>query len=212
MRGPRGSDVMARLGDIQTAMRILVIYAHPLRTSFLAALRDTAIETLRLRQHQVDELDLYADKFDPVMSPETYSHYLDTSANRAQARPYVERLLAADALVLITPVWHDGFPAILKGFFDCVFLPGVSFTIENGRFLPALRNVKRVAAICTYGAKRERTVAMGDPQRRFVKRNLGAQIGPGGRADFIGLYEMDAATPRTRARYVRRVTRAFRSW
>jgi NAD(P)H dehydrogenase (quinone) len=75
-----------------------------------------------------------------------------------------------------------------------------------------LRNIKRVAAICSYGAKRQRTIAMGDPQRRFVERSLGAQIGSGGRADFIGLYDMDAATPHMRARYSKRVTRAFSTW
>jgi NAD(P)H dehydrogenase (quinone) len=39
---------------------------------------------------------------------------------------YVDRVLAAQALVLVFPVWNFGFPAILKGFFDRVFLPGVS--------------------------------------------------------------------------------------
>jgi NAD(P)H dehydrogenase (quinone) len=193
-------------------MRILVLYAHPLETSFLASLHMQIVECLRLRQHSVDDLDLYAEKFDPVMSPRTFMNYLDTSANRAQAGSYVDRLLAAEALILISPVWHDGFPAILKGYFDCVFLPGVSFTLENGHFSPALHNIKRVAAICSYGSNRGRTIAMGDPQRRFVKRSLGAQIGPGGRADFIGLYDMDAATPQMRARYFRRVTRAFSAW
>jgi len=193
-------------------MRILVLFTHPLETSFLSILHLRIIENLCSRQHQVDDVDLYAENFNPVLSRETYVHYLDPHANRAQAGPYIDRLLAAEALVLISPVWHDGFPAILKGFFDCVFLPGVSFKIENGRFLPTLHNIKRVAAVCSYGAKRDRTVAMGDPQQRFVKRSLGAQIGPGGRTDFIGLYDMDVATPQMRARYLRKVTRFFDTW
>lgn len=194
-------------------MRILLLYAHPVETGFLGTLHSRVVETLRQRQHhQVDDCDLYAERFNPVMSRETYLRYLDTTANRVQARPYIDRLLAAEALVLISPIWHDGFPAILKGFFDCVFVPGVAFTLEDGRFAPALRNIRRVAAICTYGAKRERTVALGDPQRRFVKRSLRDQIGPGGRSDFIGLFGMDAATEQTRARYLKRVTRAFSLW
>ena len=28
----------------------------------------------------------------------------------------------------VHPVWNFGYPAILKGFFDRVFLPGVSFS------------------------------------------------------------------------------------
>jgi hypothetical protein len=38
---------------------------------------------------------------------------------------------------------------------------------------------------------------------------MGALIGPGGRPNFIGLYEMDAATLRTRARYIMQTLRAF---
>ena len=53
--------------------------------------------------------------------------YNDTSANRQPCASYVDRLLAANALVLMYPVWNEGFPAILKGFLDRVFLPGVSF-------------------------------------------------------------------------------------
>src|SRR5579862_8851933 len=87
-------------------MRVLVVYAHPLETSFVASLRDRVVETLRLRQHQVDDLDLYGEEFNPVMSRQTYVHYLDPTANRAQAAPYIDRLLAADALILVSPVWH----------------------------------------------------------------------------------------------------------
>jgi len=194
-------------------VRILVVFAHPLETSFVAVLHARIVETLRARGHDVDNLDLYAERFDPVMSRQTFVDYLDTTANRAQAGPYVERLLAAEALVLVSPVWHDGLPAILKGFFDCVFLPGVVFKIdERGVFWPILCNITRLAAVCAYGADRRRTSLMGDPTRRFVRRNLGALIAPGSRCDHIALYEMDAATPPRRAQYLKRVTRVFNAW
>ena len=46
---------------------------------------------------------------------------------------------AAEALVLSFPVWNFGYPAILKGFFDRVFLPGVSFDLlDDGGVVPAL--------------------------------------------------------------------------
>ncbi len=194
-------------------MRVLVLFAHPLETSFVAALHARVVETLRVRGHDVDNLDLYAERFDPVMSRRTFIDYLDTTANRAQAGPYVERLLAAEALVLVSPVWHDGFPAILKGFFDCVFLPGVVFRIdESGVFRPILGNITRLTAVCAYGADRQRTALMGDPTRRFVKRNLGLLIPAGSRCEHVALYEMDAATAPRRAQHLRRVTRVFNAW
>ena len=35
--------------------------------------------------------------------------------------------------MLSFPVWNYGYPAILKGFFDRVFLPGVSFKLVDGK-------------------------------------------------------------------------------
>ena len=65
--------------------------------------------------------------------------YVDTKANTREVEPYVERLRAAEALVLVFPVWFDGLPAILQGYFQRVFLPGVSMRIdEAGLFHPNL--------------------------------------------------------------------------
>ena len=55
--------------------------------------------------------------------------YQDINLNRGPIAAYADRLLAAEALILIYPVWNEGFRAILKGFFDRVFIPGVSFTV-----------------------------------------------------------------------------------
>jgi NAD(P)H dehydrogenase (quinone) len=193
-------------------MRILVLFAHPLETSFVAALHARIVETLRMRGHEVDDLDLYAEGFDPVMSRQTFIDYLNPVANRARVGPYVDRLLGAEALILVSPVWHDGLPAILKGYFDRVFLPGVSFKIDqHGVFSPTLLNIQRLAAVCGYGADRRRTAHVGDPVRHFVMRGL-AENAPYARCEYIALYGMDAATPQRRKQYLKRVTRIFSAW
>ncbi len=150
--------------------------------------------------------------FDPVLSRQTFVDYLDTGANRARVGPYVDRLLAAEALILVSPVWHDGLPAILKGYFDCVFLPGVSFKIDReGVFRPMLLNIKRLAAVCVYGADRKRTSHVGDPVRHFVTRGL-AENAPCARCEYLALYSMDGATSQRRTQYLKRVTRNFSTW
>jgi NAD(P)H dehydrogenase (quinone) len=194
-------------------MRVLVVYAHPSPRSFAGELHRRAIAISRERGHDVDELDLYAERFDPVMSPEMYDHYLDTSVNRAEVGPYVDRLLAAQALVLVYPVWHDGLPAILKGFIDRVFLSGVVFRIdEHGVFWPLLGNIQRLVAVCTYGASRRRTAEVGDLPRRFFMRNLGALIAPGAPKEYLSDYGLDVATHAQRDRFEQRVAHAFRQW
>jgi Flavodoxin-like fold len=57
----------------------------------------------------------------------------DLELNRAHIAAYANRLVPAEGLILVYPVWNEGFPAILKGFFDRVFIPGVSFTVGPRR-------------------------------------------------------------------------------
>ena len=42
-------------------MRILVLFAHPVETSFGAAVHQTLLKTLRARGHEVDDCDLPED-------------------------------------------------------------------------------------------------------------------------------------------------------
>jgi NAD(P)H dehydrogenase (quinone) len=194
-------------------MRVFVVYAHPSETSFGAALHARALSALRARGHEVDDCDLYSEGFDPLLTREELLSYNNTSANRRRVVSYVDRLLAANALLLIYPVWNEGFPALLKGFLDRVFLPGVSFTKgPDGAVKPALININKLGTVCTYGSGRLVTMMMGDPPRRVVKRLLRAMIGHHVRCDYLALYDMDRATPKTRASFLDKVTRVFGEW
>jgi NAD(P)H dehydrogenase (quinone) len=194
-------------------LRALVIHAHPSADSYCAALAREARAALAECGHTVEPCDLYAEDFDPVLSREAFRRYLDAPANRAGVERYVDSLLAAEALVFVFPVWHDGPPAILKGYFDRVFLRGVVFEIDaDGVFLPRLQNIRRLTAIALYGADRARTRAVGDLPRRFVKHNLGPLIATDARSDYLAAYGMDRANAEQRARFMRKVRRSFLSW
>ena len=184
-------------------MRVLVLFAHPVETSFAAALHAKVVEVLRARGHKVDDCDLYAEGFDPVMSRQDRIDYHDVAVNRRHVAPYVDRLLAAEAIVFSFPVWNMGFPAILKGFVDKVFLPGVSFTLgEDGAYTPCLHNIKRLGVVCTYGGGRWLTLMMGDPPRRFLTRSLRRICAPGARCDYLAHYDMNHSTPERRAAFL----------
>jgi NAD(P)H dehydrogenase (quinone) len=194
-------------------LHILIVFAHPLETSFVSSVHARVVEILRSRGHIVDDLDLYAEKFDPVMSREGLRHYVDTSANTREVEDYVRRLRAAEALIFVFPVWFDGLPAILQGYFQRVFVPGVSVRIdETGLFHPNLRNIKRMAAICAYGESRLGVTAKRDPARRFVHDNIRALIDPKGSFQYLALYNMDFNASSRRATFMQRVTRAFENW
>jgi NAD(P)H dehydrogenase (quinone) len=194
-------------------MHVLVLFAHPVETSFGAALHAKVVETLSARGHKVDDCDLNAEGFDPVMTREDRIEYYDPVLNRRRVAPYVDRLLAAEGLVFSFPVWNMGFPAILKGFVDKVFLPGVSFELkDDGAYVPRLFNVKRLGVVCTYGGPRWKTYLAGDPPRRFLKRSMRFNCAPGARVDYLAHYDMDHTRPDRRAAFLSEVEAKFSTW
>ena len=107
------------------------------------------------------------------------------------------------------PVWNYGYPAILKGFFDRVFLPGVSFRLVNGKVAPNLQHIKKIAAVTTYGGTRFRSVIMGDAPRKAFTRTLRAIVHPLAGAKYLALYDMNRATPLQRDAFFAKVGRAM---
>lgn len=186
-------------------MKILVLYAHPVETSFNAGLHRTIVERLEAAGHTVDDCDLYAEDFDPRLTRAERLGYHDQRGPDDAVAAYVERLREAEALVLSFPVWNYGYPAIMKGFFDRVFLPGVSFKLVDGKVRPTLHNIRKLAAITTYGGSRFRAVLMGDPPRKLVNRMLRATIKPGASVAYLAHYSMNLSTDGTRDAFMAKV-------
>lgn len=186
-------------------MRVMVLYAHPVETSFNAAIHATIVDGLKRAGHEVDDCDLYAEGFDPVLSREERLGYHTVPDNRAPVQAYVDRVMKAEAIVISSPVWNFGFPAILKGFFDRVFLPGVSFVLVDQGWRPNLHHVRKIAAVMTYGGTRFRAFLVGDPPRKVVTRSIRAVIKPTGSCRFLAHYGMNASTPKKRAAFLKQV-------
>jgi NAD(P)H dehydrogenase (quinone) len=192
-------------------MRVLYIYCHPLPESFHAAIRARALQVLSDAGHDVDLLDLYAEEFDPVLSEEARRHYHDPSRNRNGLEGYVARLTSVEALVVQFPTWCFGPPAMLKGFFDRMIMPGVAFDIcDPTRVAPTLRNIRRIIGIVTYGRPRYMAFWMSDPPRKIVTRYLRWFTGGKARTDYYALYHMNVATAVQRQAFMNKVDRGMR--
>jgi len=191
-------------------MRVHVIHAHPVESSFNRALFTAVVDELTAKGHEVDALNLYDAGFDAVLSREERLAYHDVPGNLTDAvKPYVDRLMAAEALVFVHPVWNYGYPAILKGYFDRIFLPGVSFILEGGgdrgRLVPNFKNIQKVAFVTTYGGNRWRTMVMGDPPRRLARRWAWATFRTSRPPKYLALYDMNNCTPEGLSGFISKV-------
>ena len=193
-------------------MRVLVLFAHPVETSFGAAVHHTVIDALARAGHEVDDCDLYAEDFQPVLTREERMGYHDLATNTRPVQAYVDRLLRAEAIVLVYPVWNFGFPAMLKGYFDRVFLPGISFKLVDGKVQGNLRHIKKLAAVATYGGARWRAFGVGDPPRKIVKRYLGWYAAKGAKVDYHALYHLNVASEVRRKGFIADVGARMRGW
>ncbi|MEQ1950639.1 NAD(P)H-dependent oxidoreductase [Mesorhizobium sp. CN2-181] len=187
-------------------MRVLVVYCHPVPESFCAALRDAAVETLTARGDEVRLVDLYAEKFDPVMQPEERRRYNDGPPADPALAPYVEQLKWAEAVLFVYPTWWYGLPAMLKGFFDRVWAMGVVFDLApQGGIVSRVGHIRRIGIVTTCGATRFLSILMGQPGRKTILRGIRALCGARARTVYLAHYDMDRSTSESRAAFLKTV-------
>jgi putative NADPH-quinone reductase len=191
-------------------MRVLVLYAHPLADSLAAALHRVVVETLQRAGHQVDDCDLYAEGFDPVLQPAERRAYNTANPEMSGVAEHVARLRAAEALVLCFPTWWYGMPAIHKGYFDRVWANTVAFQLPEGggAIRPALTNIKKLWVVTSYGAPWWLIrLVLRDPVRAVILGGLARLCGSGVRKRFLALYNVDALTHAQCSAFLARVER-----
>jgi NAD(P)H dehydrogenase (quinone) len=186
-------------------MRVLLLHSHPVESSYGRALHAQTREALKAAGHEVDDCNLYEEGFDPVMSRHDRIIYHDYPQNTERVKTYVERLQQAEGLVLVTPIWNFGFPAMLKGYFDRVWLPGITFELVDGKVQSKLRHVRKLGAVLTYGADPLRAFIAGNPPKKIIKRVMRAQLKPFAPVVFLAHYDMNRSTPETRERFLQKV-------
>lgn len=189
-------------------MRILLVYTHPVAESFTAAVRDAALAGLAEAGHEVRVTDLYAENFNPVMSREDRLEYHDMTINTRHVADHVANLRWAEGLVFVFPTWNNGLPAMLKGWFDRVWVHGVGFTLKKGgvsQFIPNLTNIRLMVGLSTGGAPRLLTWLSGHTARRSLLRGMRAQCHARCKTIWMAHYRIDSSTPDSRAEHLARV-------
>ncbi|MDQ0777564.1 NAD(P)H dehydrogenase (quinone) [Streptomyces aurantiacus] len=156
------------MSTFDAAPLALIVHAHPEPHSFSTAQMNTAAQALRDAGYRVDVLDLYSDAWAPVLAREEFApvegHFKPQAEQQravedgtldAAVKAHLDRLLAADLLVLSFPMWWFSLPSILKGWVDRVFVMGGVFGGDHGLFDDAALAGKRAMLLFTTGGSSE---------------------------------------------------------
>ncbi|MFJ8747911.1 NAD(P)H-dependent oxidoreductase [Streptomyces sp. NPDC102441] len=157
------------MSTFAAAPTALIVHAHPEPQSFSTAQMAATAQELRDAGYRVDVLDLYADAWAPVLGREEFAPvegYFKPQAEQQRAvkdgtldavvKDHLDRLLAADLLVLSFPLWWFSLPAILKGWVDRVFVMGAVFGGDHGIREDGALAGKRAMLLLTTGGSGER--------------------------------------------------------
>jgi len=161
-------------------MHAHIVFCHPEPGSFTGALKDVTINSLEELGYTVGVSDLHAEGFDPVEKAEHYPSRIrpdrfsamteQRHASNTETLPQdvireIDRLEKADLVILQFPLWWHTQPAMLKGWFDRVFVSGKTYTskmrYDRGYF-------KGRKAICS--------VSIGAPEGAFGGGGRGGDL------------------------------------
>ncbi|MFI0396248.1 NAD(P)H-dependent oxidoreductase [Paracoccus jiaweipingae] len=107
-------------------MQVLLIDGHPDDDRLSAHLLDAYAAALPAGTG-VTRLALRDLRFDPVL----HRGYRAAQPLEPDLSAATQQLLAADHIVLAHPLWWGAEPALVKGFYDRVFLPGTTFRYHD---------------------------------------------------------------------------------
>ncbi|MCU7801163.1 MAG: NAD(P)H-dependent oxidoreductase [gamma proteobacterium symbiont of Lucinoma myriamae] len=196
-------------------MKCLIVTTHPLNDSLCKLLGKYVENKLSQIGYEVTVEDLYAEIFEPALSvPERKSYYGEVydSSNIAEQ---VSRLKEAEALVLLFPTWWFGFPAMLKGWFDRVWGPGIAYDHANdfGPIKPRLDNLKKVLVVTTLGSPWwiDRLV-MWQPVKRIMKLALLGACIKKSKLQFLSLYNSEKLNEQRISAFKSKIEKALDTW
>lgn len=172
-------------------MKCLVVVAHPIADSMCHSMARTVVQILTEAGHEVQVEDLYQTEFLPSLTVSERQTYYRSAFDSSDVRSQAERLLAAEALVLVFPTWWFGFPAILKGWFDRVWAPGIAYdhATDLGPIKPRLHQLRQVLAVTSLGSPWwVDRLLLWQPVKRVLKTAIIGTCAPASRFEMLSLY------------------------
>jgi len=112
--------------------KILIIQGNPKKESLCGVLAQAYLEEAKKANHDVKLIELKDLKFDLNL----HVGYKEEQILEPDLIAAQKEIKEANHLVFIFPNWWSSMPALLKGFFDRVFLPGFAFKYRTKSPIP----------------------------------------------------------------------------
>lgn len=184
-------------------MNILIINGHPKEESYNDAIVDAYAKGAANTTASVEVLKLRDLKFNLSLE-NAYAKEVDLEEDLQRA---IEKIKWSDHMVWVHPLWWSGYPALMKGFIDRTFLPGVTYKYEGKSLFPTqLLKGKTARIICTADSPSwYNTLFLGAPATKQLKKNTLEFCGVKPvRSNFIG--PIRNSTPAFREKWLKKIT------
>ncbi|WEJ33339.1 NAD(P)H-dependent oxidoreductase [Devosia sp. SD17-2] len=190
-------------------MSVHLVLSHPLTDSLNARLACGIEANIRARGLAVDRLDLYASGFEPALTAEERRAYYGAIRPGNSPTDLQRRLTDAQHLVLVFPTWWFAPPAMLKGWFERVWAPGIAF--EQGTPIrPLLTNLKSILVVTTLGSPFWFDVAIArQPVKQTLRAGLFTSCAPQARFRMLSLHSAENVDAARVARFESRIAKTI---